>query len=318
MSLIWKLFFATAATFAVFLIVLATSPATVSDPIDPVELAELLGAFALLLVVQWWIVRGLLRPLGALRRRLDAVDSTRAHTHAPLAGTDEVRRLAASYNEMMARLDDERDRSTGRILQAQEEERRRLARELHDEIGQSLTLALMRIAGARDELGPAEPLVRAEEQVRTSLDEIRRMAARLRPGVLDELGLRPALTSLASELASHGGPRVERAFSDMGGLTADQELAVYRIAQEAVTNVARHADASVVTLTAGGDGRTFRLSVEDDGVGVDPDALASGGVGVAGMRERAQLVGGTLEIGPRAPSGTLVSLTLPLAGKESR
>ena len=78
MSLIWKLFFATAATFAVFLIVLATSPATVSDPIDPVELAELLGAFALLLVVQWWIVRGLLRPLGALQRRLDAVDSIRA------------------------------------------------------------------------------------------------------------------------------------------------------------------------------------------------------------------------------------------------
>jgi two-component system, NarL family, sensor histidine kinase UhpB len=198
-------------------------------------------------------------------------------------------------------------------LAAQEAERKRVARELHDEVGQGLVaVALMAEQAAVSP--PADPSGRFAEiarRVHFYLDELRRIAHELRPEMLDDLGLEDALVALAAGIARDRGIVVDRRLPrDLGALTDEQELVVYRIAQEALGNVARHSDAPRAAIAIDRRAGLLVLEVTDDGRGIDPGQAP--GAGIKGMRERAALVGGRIEIGPGPDAGTRVRLVLPI------
>jgi two-component system sensor histidine kinase UhpB len=225
----------------------------------------------------------------------------------------EVAELTAAFNEMIERLETERRESARAALAAQEGERSRIARELHDEVGQALTavmLQLERTSRGRD--APVrDDLEEAREGLRASLEDVREIARRLRPEALDDLGLASALAALTNDMARRTGLRVERRLSaDLVALEPEEELVVYRVAQEALTNVARHSEAlgASVSLARAGDGRVT-LTVRDDGRGFDPARHAQG-TGLRGMRERAVLIGASLDVESRPGHGTTVRLRL--------
>ncbi len=208
-----------------------------------------------------------------------------------------------------------------RLAREREEERRRLARDLHDGPAQSLSAALFGVdlALATLERSPdsaREELLHARELLRDALNELRAMMFGLRPRLLEEKGLGPALEALAG-MAPLWGPGVTVAVSGQPArLTDDVELALYRIAQEAITNARKHSAAREirVTLEVGAESATLRVS--DDGAGFPPRRIrpaAGHGEGVPGMRERAELLGGTLQIESAPGKGTQVLATLPLA-----
>jgi two-component system sensor histidine kinase UhpB len=219
-----------------------------------------------------------------------------------IPGADaEVDALSTAFNEMLDRLENERRESGRRALAAQERERQRIARELHDEVGQVLTGVM---------LGLQEP--EAREAVRRSLDDIRRIARELRPEALDELGLQSAVRALCITVAAHEGLSVRRHLDvrDLA-LTPEVELAVYRVAQESLTNVMRHANASEVVVLLERTGGGLRLIVRDNGGGL-ADGSAAGGSGIIGMRERALHVGGRLTVASVPEGGTEVRLDVPV------
>ena len=185
--------------------------------------------------------------------------------------------------------------------------RRRIASGLHDEVGQVLTGVLLRLED--DE---------TKEAVRQALEEVRRIARELRPEMLEQLGLVSALTELSRKFADSSGIRVERRFAtDLPPLSDDAELAVYRVAQESLTNIARHADASRVEIALQPGPESVVLRVVDDGRGIpipDPFTLNGHG-GLRGMRERALLVGGALAVKRAGEGGVEVRLEVP-AGED--
>ena len=196
-----------------------------------------------------------------------------------------------------------------------EGERSRIARELHDEVGQTLTGVMLQVEGlaARIPGELQEQLDELRETARRGTEDVRRIARQLRPEALDDLGLVPALTALATGFAARTGLEVEREFdADLPPLTADAELVVYRVAQESLTNVARHADARRVLMELRGDRRTRSvvLTVADDGRGVDGTGRGSG---IRGMRERALMVGGRLRFDSQPGRGVRVTLRVPEA-----
>jgi two-component system sensor histidine kinase UhpB len=173
----------------------------------------------------------------------------------------------------------------------------------------AILLSLERAADEADEPLRGE-LRQVQEITRGSLDEVRRLVRRLRPGVLEDLGLVSALTSLTGEFATHVGLRVVRRF-DSGLPVLDQqtELVLYRVAQEALTNAARHAEAGQVEVSLHRTGEAVVLAVADDGRGTE---AAREGAGIRGMRERALLVGATLDVTSHPQAGTAVRLVVPL------
>ena len=196
-----------------------------------------------------------------------------------------------------------------------EEERRRLAREGHDQLGQLLTALKMMVHRA---LQGAPGREQDWPQIETVLGEgiaiVRRISAALRPPLLDDLGLEAALGLAGRQFAERTGLACEVALVDAGRLSADQSNQLYRIAQEALTNVARHAQAARVRIEgAAVDGR-YRLVVEDDGVGMAPQARSS--LGLLSMRERAALAGGELRIGSGAAGGGRIEAMVPFAAAE--
>jgi signal transduction histidine kinase len=204
-----------------------------------------------------------------------------------------------------------------RSLAAAESERRRWARELHDETLQALggLRVLLSSAARLDDTDAMRDAMRnAVEELAADIQSLRSMIAELRPPALDELGLAPALTSLAQRTSTTTGLEVHTDVQIPEGrpLTSDLETTVYRIVQESLTNVAKHARASRVDLAVRCTGRELQIAVSDDGIGFDPEAERDGGFGLAGMRERVDLIGGELSVerGPRA--GTVVSARLPL------
>jgi two-component system sensor histidine kinase UhpB len=220
-----------------------------------------------------------------------------------------LRRAVAERGELLAR--------TFRI---QEEERSRLARDLHDELGQAQTAILL----AARSIAQANTLdlarSRAEEvagMASAAIESTRRLAGGLSPGVLIDLGLAVAVERVCETIAQPGSVAIEPSIR-VGArrFGAETEIAAYRVLQEALTNAVRHARASRVEVTLEADEAELRLTVADDGVGVAADALAgSGGVGLRGMRERAILLGGSFAIGPSASGGTLVTASFPLAAR---
>jgi signal transduction histidine kinase len=203
-----------------------------------------------------------------------------------------------------------------RVVAAQEEERRRLALELHDETGQALTsilLGLKAIGGAKSK----EDAQQAEADVRTlvvqALQDVRALAVELRPSALDDFGLAPALERLAHTFAERSGIETTVETHLEARLPAEIETTLYRVVQEALSNVVKHAAAEHVSVVVAQRGGTVAATVDDDGHGFDEGAVRADALGLTGMRERLALVGGTLELESAPGSGTTVAAQVPLA-----
>jgi signal transduction histidine kinase len=204
-----------------------------------------------------------------------------------------------------------------RVVQAQELERRRLARELHDETGQALTSILLGLKPLEEALSdhPAGAAVaELREHVVDALQDVRRLAVELRPAVLDDFGLVPALERLTEGFAEQTGIRTDF-HSALGEtrLPGDVETALYRVVQESLTNVVKHAAASRVSVSIARREPVVAAVIEDDGRGFDPRSNPDGGIGLLGMRERLALIDGRLEIESRPGAGTTLVAEVPLA-----
>jgi signal transduction histidine kinase len=204
-----------------------------------------------------------------------------------------------------------------RVVEAQELERRRLARELHDETGQALTSILLGLKPLEEVLAdhPARAaLTELREHVVSALQDVRRLAVELRPAVLDDFGLVPALERLTDAFAEQTDIRVD--FHSAIGetrLPTDVETTLYRVVQESLTNIVKHADAHRVSISLARREVGVAAVVEDDGGGFDPRIVRDDGVGLLGMRERLALLDGRLEVESRPGAGTTVVAEVPLA-----
>ncbi len=309
-ALFWRLLLGNGAVFVAGSAVLVLSPATVSTPILVREIAVLVVGLALLLAVNAVLTRSALRPLAGLTRLMDRVDLLRPGERLTVRGGRDLGRLVGTFNDMLDRLETERSASSAHALAAQEGERHRIAQELHDEIGQSLTAVLLGLKRTVDR-APADlqdELREAQEAIRASLDEVRQVARRLRPGVLEDLGLLSAMRALATDFTEASEvPVVQRLDQQPPPLSPNTELVLYRIAQESLTNIARHADASRVELSLTHDRDTVVLRITDDGRGHDG---FTEGAGIRGMRERALLIGAHLSLGQTPQGGTQVRLVV--------
>ncbi len=203
-----------------------------------------------------------------------------------------------------------------RVVQAQELERQRLARELHDETGQALTSILLGLKPLEEALAghPARAaLADLREQVVSALQDVRRLAVELRPAVLDDFGLVPALERLTDAFAEQSGIRVDfhSALGDRR-LPSEVETTLYRVVQESLTNIVKHANAHNISVSLARRATTVAAVIEDDGAGFDPRAVHEDGVGLLGMRERLSFVDGRLEIESRPGAGTTIVAEVPL------
>ena len=201
-----------------------------------------------------------------------------------------------------------------RIVEAQELERRRLARELHDQTGQELTSVLLGLKAVEDAKGDAEQaeaLAAVREQVLATLHDVRRLAVELRPKALDDFGLVPALERLRDTFSEQTGMRVELESRIRERLPADVETALYRIVQEALTNTVKHAQASTISIVLGSTIGSVTAVIEDDGRGFTRDD-GSEGLGLLGMGERLALLGGKLTVESSPGSGTSIVAAVPL------
>jgi two-component system, NarL family, sensor histidine kinase UhpB len=314
MPLFWRVFLLNAALLVAAGLLLAFSPARISTPIRVVEESVLAAGVLMLLVVNYALLRPVFKPLERLAQRMQNVDLLRPGGRLTPSGSREVAGLMRSFNEMLERLESERRESGRRALAAQEAERKRIAAELHDEVGQSLTGVLLLLGKVAGDV-PAERrelLEEAQEATRRSIDEMRRIAQELRPELLEHLGLASALNALATSFTERAGLEFERDLArKLPQLDPDVELAVYRVAQESLTNVARHARANRVWLSLQPGRDSVVLRVVDDGCGLNGQPATGGGL--RGMRERALMVGAALAIAPSARGGVEIRLEVPAA-----
>ncbi|MDI3408964.1 HAMP domain-containing sensor histidine kinase [Streptomyces cavernicola] len=313
MSLFWRIFGLNALVLGAATALLLWAPVTVSVPVLITEAVILVAGLGVMLIANAALLRIGLAPLDRLTRLMTTVDLLRPGQRLEVSGHGGVAHLIRTFNDMLERLETERATSNARALSAQESERRRIAQELHDEVGQSMTAVLLGLKQIADQAGAdlTAEIQQAQETTRQSLDEVRRLARRLRPGVLEDLGLVSALTSLTADFARHTGLKVVGRFDgDLPQLDRDTELVLYRVAQEGLTNAVRHADAAHVELTLRRTPRAVVLRIDDDGRGL---GIGREGAGIRGMRERALLAGATLDIGSGRTGGTRVSLSLPTA-----
>jgi two-component system, NarL family, sensor histidine kinase UhpB len=320
-----RLFVRYVAVLGLAVLALILAPVTISVPVRPTELVVVLAGFVVMLGSFNLLLRRALEPLEHLTAVMQRVDpftpGQRLEIDAP---GREVAALTEAFNGMLDRLEGERRESARRALAAQEGERRRIARELHDEIGQVLTGLVLR-SETLSRRAPAElrgDLEELRESARRGAQDVRMIAQRLRPEALDELGLQSALLALCTAVSDRAGIPITRNLERDLPLTAEQELVIYRVAQESVTNVVRHAGASRIEVMLGGGGGRgdggddgdgdggVVLVVRDDGVGL-PANVERESNGLRGMRERALLVGANITIGPARGGGTEVRLHLP-------
>lgn len=287
------------------------TPATVSNPVSLEEAVELVGGVAVLVVANLFLLRRAFMPLRRLTEVMARVDHLQPGLRIPVyGGGEEIEEMTRAFNDMLDRLEAERRSGWQRAAEAQESERTAVARELHDEVGQSLTALKLLIARAsRGGAARDEALNEARELTDQAIGDVREIARRLRPEALDELGLQNALATLARRNSLHAGiPIVWKLDSSMPKLDEEAELAVYRIAQESLTNVLRHSAASAARVELRSPNGEVVLTVADDGVG---RSGAAAGNGIKGMQERALGIGGQLVVRDRQAGGTEVTLVLP-------
>jgi signal transduction histidine kinase len=203
-----------------------------------------------------------------------------------------------------------------RVLSAQEDERRRLARELHDETGQALTSILLGLRGLEDAKDPETlraAVAEVRDLVRSTLQDVRRLAVELRPKALDDFGLVPAVERLTESFAEQTGIDVEFVHNITDSrLPPGIETALYRIVQESLTNVVKHARAGHVSIVLTGKDGSVSILVEDDGVGFEPSRTRGDGLGLLGMRERVELLGGRMTVESRPGAGTTFVAEVPV------
>jgi two-component system, NarL family, sensor histidine kinase UhpB len=296
-------------------LLLALSPATISATVTRSEWIVLAAGTAAVIVVNLLLLRRVFGPLERLERVMSRIDPYEPGRRIREGrGDREIASVSRAFNSMLDRLERERTDGRRRTLRAQEAERGRVARELHDEVGQLLTGVVLQLEG----LAAAVPasrrsdVVGIQDNVREGVQTVREIARGLRPPALAEFGLRASLVALGAGFGERAGLKVRHRIDPaLPPLDAETELALYRVAQEAMTNVARHARAQEVELLLRAENHAVVLTVADDGCGISTADLNSSH-GVAGMRERALLVGGNLEIRRRAPCGTEVRLAVPL------
>jgi two-component system sensor histidine kinase UhpB len=305
-------FAANTIVFVAAFAILAWAPVTVHRVATPSELVILALLLAVMLSVDLLLLRRAFAPLRRLAALMGTVDPGQPGRRAepPEGAGQEVLALARALNAMLDRLEGERRESGMRALAAQEGERKRVARELHDEIGQTLTaIALRAERAAREPSVQGEALEEIAQTVQRSLEDVHRIGRDLRPEALDDLGLVNALIALCSRVDRQSGIRVNRDLDwHLPALSAEVELVVYRVAQEALANALRHANPTEVTVSLRHDGPKVVLAVSDDGTGL-PEAMEGRGLG--GMRERAMLIDAQLEIRSDPASGTEVVLSMP-------
>jgi len=307
--LFWRIFLLNAIVLVVAALLLL-GPVTVSTPVLVTEAAVLVAGLSAMLIANAVVLRVSLAPLQRLTRAMSTIDLLRPGRRLEAGGRPEIAKLITTFNAMLDRLGAERAASAAHALSAQEAERHRIAQELHDEVGQTLTAVLLELKHVADHAAPPVrgELREAQETTRASLDEIRRIARRLRPGPLEELGLASALRSLATEFTTPGLAVTCHLDPGLPPLGHEAELVVYRVAQESLTNTARHAAARHARLTLHSIPAGVRMRVGDDGRGIQgmPE-----GSGIRGMRERALLIGADFEL-TSPEGGTEVRLTIPL------
>jgi two-component system sensor histidine kinase UhpB len=311
MPIFWRVFAVNAGLLALIAVLLLVSPVEISYPIKPIQALIVVVGLAITLVANILLLRRAVAPLERLVERMDRVDLLRPGQRLRVSRDDEVGRVVRAFNQMLDRLESERQRSGRRVLAAQEAERLGIARDLHDEVGQLLTGVLLHLDSSTGSAPEhREEIEEAKRAVRRALDEVRRISRELRPEMLEDLGLVSALTELSTSFG-RSGVRVERRFdTSLPKLEPDTELAVYRIAQESLTNVARHSNASGVTITLERGPESVVLRIVDDGRGFDSSRSEEHG-GLRSMRERALLVGGALAIEQVPTGGVEVRLEVP-------
>ena len=306
-SLFGRVLAVNAAILIAAVAALIFTPVTVSRNVTTVEVMVLLTGLVLTIVANAALLRLSLRPLRRLMEMMLVIDvvepGVRTQPHGPVEVASEIIR----FNVMLDRLEHERRHSMRRVLVAQEAERRRVAQELHDEIGQNLTAAVLELNRVREGgvvLGDALDDVQA--LVRDSLETLSEITARLRPATFDDLGLASALQSLAADSERRTGIEVETVVDGaLQVIDPDAELVLYRVAQEALTNALRHGACSRVSIEVRRENGAVLLRVTDDGAGLG-DAMS--GAGIRGMRERAAMIGGRLRFSAPETGGTSVEL----------
>ena len=312
LSLQWRVFLITAAVFATAFAIVAWTPVTVHRVATPSEVAVLASLLVLMLALYFVLLRRVTAPLRRLAATMVAVDPTAPGRRAEAFETAgvEVRALARALNEMLDRLEGERRESGLRVLAAQERERTRIARELHDEVGQTLTAIALRAERSADEPRlQREALLDIGQTALRSLEDVRRIGRELRPEALDDLGLVNALIALCGRLGRQRGLRIQRELEwHLPELSPEVELVIYRTAQEALTNVLRHSGAGDAYVGLHREDGHVVLRVSDNGRGLPAGA---NGRGLTGLRERAMVIDAQLEIRRGAQRGTDVILRVP-------
>ena len=283
---------------------------------------------ALVALLASQIIRTIERPLAVLARTVKLVAQPGTTDQVPIDGPREIQELGAAFNEMVTtrsaaeaallRSTEQLEGLSRKLLGIQEEERSRIAREIHDELGQLLTALNMDIVGllasvelTQEQRGMGK---RIRQALAETLSSVQRISAELRPAILDDFGLVAAIELELEKFEQRTG--VECRLSTVGGLDplgTEVEAAIFRIVQEAMTNVARHSNASRLEVTVRIDKGHLVVAIRDDGRGIAESAIHDrGSIGLIGMRERARSIGGTLEVSRLADHGTRVVLTLPV------
>jgi two-component system, NarL family, sensor histidine kinase UhpB len=269
------------------------------------------------------LLRARLQPMARLARAMSEVDLARPGKRAvaPRRASRELCELTDAFNRMLARLEDERRESGRAVLRAQEQERSRIAQDLHDEVNQALTAILLRLSATIGDApwGLRSELQETQELVTQAMDELLALARQLRPTALDDHGLIAALASQVSDFGQRTGTRARfHHHGHVPTLSDEEQLVIFRVTQESLSNIAKHARASDVDVELSFVGRTV-LRVRDDGHGFDQSAGRKlnghargrpGGLGLSGMRERAMLVGGNLDVYTEPGTGTTIELTM--------
>lgn len=282
-------------------------------------------------LINFLLLRASFRPLFSLLKTIRMINTSQSSTRAVLHSSDtEISELAQAFNNMLDRLETARREQTQLILQAQEDERRRLALELHDETGQNLTALLIHTEVLQQNFQaqaaytlPAhyaeqmnQQLTQLSQLTQMTLDNVRTLSQQLRPSVLDDLGLLAALRWLIEDAQQRFHLpidfRADIPTTMLANVSPEQEIALFRIAQESLTNIARHAQAHRVTVQLTNKQDRLILNIQDDGCGFHLQKKRAG-IGIIGMQERASVVGGILTLISQPGSGTTVQASIPLS-----
>jgi signal transduction histidine kinase len=284
-----------------------------------------LCGLAITIVANWLVLRATFRPLVEISRAMESIHKGELHRRVAVDSADPMlRSVSNSFNEMLVRLEGESRRYSARLFDSIEEERRRIGRELHDETNQTHAAPLINLELTEKALADCgspdirERVANSKRLISHSMEQIKLLVYDLRPVMLDDFGLVPALRWYIQSHLEGAGPTIVTDFDEAGPrLPGDVETALYRIAQDALTNAVRHAQASKIVVRLETKPGFASLAVIDNGTGFDPgEAMYRGdhrGLGLLSVKERVELLDGTVNIESTLGRGTRVYVVIPLA-----